>query len=319
MPSRGRSEASCPVADAGAGLLRRQARNSPPLPTRLRPPRSASCSRSWTTRTYARGSASVSKHGAPAPATKHSSGISADMTAPAMAVRQHILASLAAIPTALPELARAWRAALCRDRRAGRAVHPPAGRDVPGPGHPGRAALLAGDHGISPAPDRDAAGHGRGPARGGRPPAGVRARLDRLIRVGLAGRLPPVRLAAAAAWPDRAGAPGGDRGVAHLGAAPVHPGAGSGALPHPARQHRLGRALAPLADRGRRLVHSRAADRLVPGRSRSVRSGAGPGRRCVLADLAAHLAARRLAPPGAQARTRTPTLARALQHGPATR
>ena len=46
---------------------------------------------------------------APAPATKQSSGISADMTAPAMAVRQHILASLGAIPTALPELARAWR------------------------------------------------------------------------------------------------------------------------------------------------------------------------------------------------------------------
>ncbi|HEX6014791.1 MAG TPA: mechanosensitive ion channel family protein [Geminicoccaceae bacterium] len=36
--------------------------------------------------------------------------IARDMTAPAMAVRQHVLASLVAVPTALPELARAGRA-----------------------------------------------------------------------------------------------------------------------------------------------------------------------------------------------------------------
>ena len=42
-----------------------------------------------------------------APTAKPTMGISTDMTAPVMAVRQHILASLAALPTALPELARA--------------------------------------------------------------------------------------------------------------------------------------------------------------------------------------------------------------------
>jgi moderate conductance mechanosensitive channel len=44
-----------------------------------------------------------------APAWAPASGIAGDMTAPAMAVRQHVLASLAAVPTALPELARAGR------------------------------------------------------------------------------------------------------------------------------------------------------------------------------------------------------------------
>ena len=83
-----------------------------------------------------------------------------DMTAPVMVIRHHILASLAALPTALPELARvtqalgaeiaaqglwepcclsqcSWRSGLCR------------------------AALLAGNRRLPPPADRDAAGHGQ--------------------------------------------------------------------------------------------------------------------------------------------------------------
>jgi hypothetical protein len=41
---------------------------------------------------------------AAAPSTWNAPTMAADMTAPAMAVRQHILASLAALPTAIPEL-----------------------------------------------------------------------------------------------------------------------------------------------------------------------------------------------------------------------
>ena len=49
------------------------------------------------------------------------------------------------------------------------------------------AALLARDHRLSPAADRDAAGHGRGAAERRRPTARLRPGLDRLVRVGSLG------------------------------------------------------------------------------------------------------------------------------------
>ncbi len=168
-------------------------------------------------------------------------------------------------------------------------------------------ALLAGHHRLPPAPDRDAARQRADAARRGRAPPRVRPRLDRLLRDRLARRLPAVRLAAAAARPDRAAAAGGDRDLADLGPAALRPGTGCGTVPHPADEHGLGPALARLADRGGRLVHLRPPAPRLPRRAGPRAAGADPAGGRPVPGLAGHPAARGVAAAGRR-RRRHPTL-----------
>ena len=112
----------------------------------------------------------------------------ADMTAPVLIVRQHILASLGGPADRrgrnTASRARCSTAGDGRPRAVGQAALPIL--VFVGLGLALRARLLAHDRRLSPAAHRDAAGHRRGAAGRGRPAARVRPGMGRLVRAGLA-------------------------------------------------------------------------------------------------------------------------------------
>ena len=219
----------------------------------------------------------LGEHQKEAPAARASAAPTSammDMTAPVMVIRHHILASLAALPTALPELARATQALAGRNRGAG-PVGDPAARSRCSWRWVTlrRAALLAGNHRLPPPADRAAPGHGAGATARRGASAGLRPGLDGLLRRRLARRLSSVRLAAAAARPDRPRVAARGRGVAHHHPAAVRNRTRRRAVSHPADEHGIGAALVLLAHDRRGLVRWRPCPAPVSDRSWPVRAG----------------------------------------------